>query len=237
LKKHLKEVKMNKIIGILHTTTATVDLLKGLAREILPAFTLLHYVDETILPQVAADHGSLTNVIVRLKRHAECAQEMGADAILNACSSVGAGVALIRASVTIPVVRIDDAMAEDAVQRGEVVGVAATLETTLLPTVRLLEEKAAEAGRVVRIETALVGEAFTRLSMGDLEGHDNLLAAGLQELLNKADVIALAQASMARVLTSFTEDTQQKFLTSPRLGIQHLKRALLEAYGTLPVSN
>jgi Asp/Glu/hydantoin racemase len=228
---------VNHIIGILHTTTATVELLKRLAGEILPGFKLLHYVDETILPQVAVDRGSLENVIERLKRHASCAQEMGADAVLNACSSVGESVGELRASLTIPVVRIDEAMAEEAVRRASVVGVAATLSTTLQPTARLIKEKAAAAGREVEIETALVSEAFARLSIGDQEGHDILLSTGLRELLEKAEVIALAQASMERILDLFDPQTQKRFLSSPRLGMECLKSTLVETYGSLPSGN
>jgi aspartate/glutamate racemase len=227
---------VNHIIGILHTTTATVDLLKRLAGEILPGFKLLHYVDETILAQVAADQGSLENVVERLRKHALTAQEMGADAVLNACSSVGESVQELRLSLFVPVVRIDEAMAEDAVRRARVVGVAATVSTTLQPTVRLINEKAAQSGQEILIETALISEAFARLSAGDQQGHDVLLAEGLQTLLDKAEIVVLAQASMARVLDSFDPQTQSRFLTSPRLGMERLRRTLVEAYGSLPVS-
>jgi Asp/Glu/hydantoin racemase len=217
---------MNKIIGILHTTTATVDLFKGLAAEIIPGYSNLHYVDETILPQVAADRGNLINVIDRLIRHARCAEDLGADAVLNACSSVGEAVGALRDNVSIPVIRVDEAMAEEAVCRGKLVGVAATVETTLLPTVRLLEEKAAEASREIQIKTALYSKAFQLLSKGDKDGHDRLLSAGLQELIENVDVVVLAQASMARVLNAFDSEVETQFLTSPKSGMMRLKEAL-----------
>jgi Asp/Glu/hydantoin racemase len=233
----LEEEYMKKIIGVLHTTTATVDLLNRLAGEIIPSFSMLHYVDETILPQVAADRGDLVNVIERLVKHARCAEDMGADAVLNACSSVGEAVSTIKENVTVPVIRIDEGMAEEAVRAGRVVGVAATLETTLKPTVRLLEEKAATAGRDIQIETLLISEAFQRLSVGDRDGHDLLLSTSLCDLLEKVDIVVLAQASMTRVLTSYDPDTQKRFLSSPKLGMERLRKVLEVTYGTQHFSN
>jgi len=126
------------------------------------------------------------------------------------------------------VVRIDEAMAGQAVARGEKVGVAATVRTTLEPTLRLLRASAAAAGRTVAFEPLLVDAAFQRLAAGDREGHDRLLAVALEELAGRNYVVVLAQASMARVLPSLPDSLQGRFLSSPRLAMEQLKRILEE---------
>lgn len=219
-----------KRIAIIHTTPATVEPLKALAAELLPGYEVVNFVDDSILPQLA-ETGDLSLVAPRLVAYARFAEEVGAAAVLEACSSVGELAAEAGAAIGIPLVRIDEAMAGEAIRRGERIGVAATLETTLQPTTRLLRQKAQEAGKEATFTPLLVGDAYRRLMAGDPEGHDRILAEALSGLARQVDVVVLAQASMARVLPRLPEALQDSFLTSPRLAMERL-RAVLE--GTAP---
>lgn len=213
-------------LAIIHTTAATVESLKALASELVPGVEIVNFVDDSILPQLRDNGGDVSQVEDRLLHYAEFAQQVGADAILSACSSVGEVAAQMRERVSVPVVRIDDAMAEAAVTRGGVIGVAATLPTTLEPTQRLIRAKAFEQGRTVTIKTRLVDSAYQRLMAGDPAGHDALLAEALEAFAGEADVVVLAQASMARVLDRLPEDVRGRFLTSPRLAMEQVQAAL-----------
>lgn len=210
-------------LAIIHTTPVTVDTFKTLAEEILPDAQVINFVDDSILPQLAENGGDVGEVQDRLLAYARFAEQAGADIILEACSSVGELVSTMRDTVSIPVVRIDDAMADAAVQRGTHIGVAATLGTTLRPTLALLQAKAAQSGRDVALKSLLVSEAYQKLIAGDREGHDTVLAEALTGLAETVDVVVLAQASMARVLPRLPEALQAKFLTSPRLAVERVK--------------
>ena len=213
-------------IAILHTSPATLEPLKALANELLPGAEVVNFVDDSILPQLAQNGGQVDEVAGRLIQYARFAEQVGADVILSACSSVGEVVATARGQVSVPVVRIDDAMASAAVAAGQRVGVAATLATTLDPTTRLLQAKAAEAGKAISLESTLISSAYQKLMAGDKDGHDALLVEALTALAEKVDVVVLAQASMARVLPRLPDDVRRKFLTSPRLGMLAVKSAL-----------
>ncbi len=213
-------------LAIIHTTTATVESLKALAAEILPDVTVINFVDDSILPQLARNGGALNEVQERLVAYARFAEQAGANIILEACSSVGEAVPALRAAVSIPVVRIDEAMAEAAIQRGTRLGVAATLATTLQPTTRLLHARALAAGMQLDIHPTLIEGAFEKLAAGDRDGHDALVAESLLALASAADVVVLAQASMARVVPRLPDALQPKFLSSPRLGMASVKTVL-----------
>jgi aspartate/glutamate racemase len=213
-------------LAIIHTTPATVESLKALAAEILPGYEIINLVDDSILPQLARNGGDLSQVEGRLLQYAQIASDTGADVILEACSSVGEVVSKMAQTVSIPVVRIDDAMAEAAMQRGQKIGVAATLPTTLNPTKRLLEAKAQAAGKSIVIQTALAESAYRNLMAGDRDGHDADLVTLLVKLAEDVDVVVLAQASMARVIPMLPPELQDKILTSPRLGMERVKAAL-----------
>ena len=214
------------VLAIIHTTPATVEPLKALAQSVMPGIEVINFVDDSILPQLARNGGNVAEVEERLVQYAVYAEQVGADAILGACSSVGEVTAPMAARVAIPVVRIDEAMAEEAVSRGQRIGVIATLATTLNPTVRLVEGKAAEASKTVTITTALAGDAYQRLMAGDKDGHDETLLEALSKLVQQVDVVVLAQASMARVVAKLPADQQDNFLSSPLLGMERVKAAL-----------
>ncbi len=214
---------MNCKLAIIHTTVVTVEPLGALAAELLPGCEVINFVDDSILPQLRRNGGDVGAVTDRLAHYARFAEQVGADAILNACSSVGAVVAQIGQQVAIPIVRIDEAMAEEAVSRGRRIGIVATLATTLNPTMQLVQSKAQADVEIVPV---LADTAYQKLVAGDKAGHDADLAAALADLATSVDVIVLAQASMARVVPALPPAAQQKCLSSPRLGMARVKAVL-----------
>lgn len=213
-------------LAIIHTTPVTVDILKALVKELMPETTVINFVDDSILPELAASGGDLSAVEKRWVAYAAFAAEQGADAVLSACSSVGELAAVAQRSVKVPVLRIDEAMAEEAVRRGERIGVAATQPTTLEPTTRLLAAKAEQLGRPAELMPMIAAEAYRLLMSGDQTGHDRVLGEELVRLAERTDVIVLAQASMARVVATLPQELQDKCLSSPRLGMERVKRVL-----------
>src|SRR5512138_254434 len=150
---------MNRI-AIIHTTTATVETFKTLVAEMIPGYQVFNIVDDSILP-LLAENGGNTNIFEeRMVQYARFAEQSGACSLLEACSSVGELVEAMRAAVSIPVIRVDEAMAEAAVKQANCIGVAATLPTTLGPTSRLLKEKAHQNGKDTDIRTTLIEGAY-----------------------------------------------------------------------------
>jgi Asp/Glu/hydantoin racemase len=213
-------------LAIIHTTPATIETMKALVAELIPECEQMHLMDDSILPELAQNGGQVEAIEERWFAYAKTAEQQGADCILSACSSVGEVAAAAGHHVQVPVLRIDEAMIEEAVRRGERIGVAATLRTTLDPTSRLLESKAVELGKKVQLEPLLVDEAYRLLMSGDKEGHDRVLGEELKLLAERTDVVVLAQASMARVVATLPEALQGKCLSSPRLGIERVKQVL-----------
>ena len=118
-------------------------------------------------------------------------------------------------------------MADRAVATAERIGVIATLPTTLEPTADLIRRRAAAAGRDIELTARLCEGAFDALMSGDAAKHDAMVAAALKELASQVDVIALAQASMARVVDRLSEaDRRMPILASPPLAIDYLATVL-----------
>lgn len=214
-----------KTVVVVHTGPATVQPLKQQFQQILPDVRVVNLMDDSLLNDVMAA-GHLTEAVTgRIFSYMQLGQQMGAVALLNACSSVGEAASAARAAISIPIIKIDDAMAELAVAAGPRIGVAATVRTTLEPTVRLIKAKAAAAGRSIEVTEALAEGGFQALLDGKPEVHDDIVRRTIQSLADKVDVIVLAQVSMARLIPSLT-DLKVPVLSSPQSGVEAVRDAL-----------
>ncbi|TDG03386.1 Asp/Glu racemase [Paraburkholderia guartelaensis] len=212
-------------IAVIHTTPVTVEPIKVQISEQIPDSRVVNIIDDSLLNDVR-EAGHLTpEVASRIHSYMANAQAMRVDIILNACSSVGEAVDSVRNFVSTPVVKIDEAMAEEASVIGRRIGVVATVSTTLDPTVRLVKKKASEIGRTVEVTERIAEGAFEALLRGDIARHDDILKSAISTLAQQVDVVVLAQVSMAR-LVPHLDGMRVPVLSSLRSGVAALKRAL-----------
>ncbi|HEV2215206.1 MAG TPA: aspartate/glutamate racemase family protein [Terracidiphilus sp.] len=219
--------KSSPALALIHTSPTLTPAFAELCRQHIPEAEIFHMVDESLI-QDTIRAGALRKVTMRrLVDHVASAEATGADAVLVTCSSIGPAVTLAQQLFDIPVLRIDDAMAEEAVRKARVIGVLATLRTTLDPTTALLRDKAAQAGRSVELVECLCAEAFPAVLAGDTETHDRILRKALLEDLKGVDLIVLAQASMARVVATIPHGAlHAQVLSSPELAVLSARQAL-----------
>jgi Asp/Glu/hydantoin racemase len=214
---------MSRPIAFIHTSPSMIPVFKTLADELLKDAAVFNMVDESLLCDIIRDGRCPPKTARRLVSHVIEADDAGAQYILVTCSSMGRAVEASRAVVAARVLRVDEPMAEKAVATGSRIGVIATLPSTLEPTAELVRHRADAAGKGIQLTTRVVDGAFDAVISGDGSTHDALVAAALREMAKTVDVIVLAQASMARVVTSLAPaDKPVPILSSPRLAIEHL---------------
>ena len=216
-----------KTLGLIHTSATLVPIFQQLCNERLPGVQVFNIVDDSLIKHCIRD-GELKPVTARrVVNYAASAEAAGADFILYTCSSIGAAVETAATLSKVPVLRVDQPMADKAVQIGNKIGVIATLSTTLFPTTDLVKRRATVAGKNVEVISKLCEGAFDALMSGDAGKHDAMVAAALKELSSQVDVIVLAQASMARVVDTLDEaDKKVPILSSPAIAIQHIAAIL-----------
>lgn len=218
---------MGKKVVIVHTGPATVQPLQLAQQEVFRdrEIEFVNLVDDSLLKDVMKVGEMTKEVRQRMAQYFVIAERMGADAILNACSSVGEAADYASEIVNVPVVKIDNTMTEKAVELGERIGVLATVYTTLEPSVRLIERKAAQQGKSIQVEKYLCSEAFEAVLNGDGDKHDQLLIEAAGEMATRNDVLVLCQVSMARLAPRLTH-IEVPVLTSPISGMQALKQTV-----------
>lgn len=220
---------MTKRMAVLHTSfvfTNVEPVFKNLFKELIPDVEVIDFVDSHILADVRKA-GEVQNSHVRRMCHmAQAAEDAGVDLIFSACSSLGPSMDVARKLVSVPIIKIDDAMTRRAVELGSVIGVMATVPTTLQPTVDLIKQWAEADCKPVEVKQYLCEGAFDILMSGDRDRHDQMVLEGALQLAPQVDLIVLAQASMSRLAPMLAEKTGKEVLSSPRLAAEYVKSQL-----------
>jgi Asp/Glu/hydantoin racemase len=214
-------------LALIHTSATLTPVFAELCRKHIPEAKVFHMVDESLIQETMRAGMLRKSTVRRLADQVASAEAAGADAVLVTCSSIGPAARVAQQLFDMPVLRIDDAMAEAAVRKANVIKVMATVRTTLDPTLALLREKAQEAGREVKLIECLCEEAFPAILSGDTAKHDAIVGKALLENLQGVDLIVLAQASMARVVAGLQPGALKvPVLSSPELAILRARQAL-----------
>lgn len=218
---------MGKRMVLLSTGVGVVDTIVSLVRKCDPNVEIINIVDDSIVDTIGRNGNRIPETIARrIAGYCRNAEDSGADGVLVTCSSISETVDWARPLVSIPIYKIDEPMAEHAVAvAASRIGVVATLETTLKPTMRLIESKIKLSRKNIALESLLAAGAFQALQGGQPEQHDAIVLKAIQSMLPACDVVVLAQASMARAAAKLDAADSRRVLTSPQLGVE---RALSE---------
>jgi Asp/Glu/hydantoin racemase len=212
-----------KTLGLIHTSATLVPVFAELCSKYLPNVKVFNIVDDSLIKNTIACGELTKSTSKRVVNYAASAEEAGADFILYTCSSIGPAVEAAAALTGVPVLRVDQPMADKAVQSGKRIGVIATLSTTLEPTTDLVRRRAIVANKEIELKSVLCEGAFEALMSGDAATHDKKVGDALKQLTKEVDVIVLAQASMGRVVDTLDEAEKKiPILASPAIAIQYL---------------
>jgi len=210
-------------VGFLHTSREHLTTFRALVAELLPDAQVLEVVDEIVLDQARRLGERDVRVIGAIADR--LAELVGADVVVCTCSTLGGVAEQVGRAAGAQVVRVDRAMVQRAVELAASsdgrVAVVATLASTLRPTCELFDEIMLSTGASVAVETIVIDRAWERLEHGDSEGYLDSVAAALPAIASTADVVVLAQASMAAARGRV--DVATPILSSPRLAIESLR--------------
>ncbi|GAA4877738.1 aspartate/glutamate racemase family protein [Paenibacillus vulneris] len=213
-------------VAAIYTGQGLSERIQPIFREVLPDCRLVSIIDDSLIADVIRSGYVTPAVTRRLTQYYRHAEEIGADMILNTCSSVGEVADWARPMLDIPIIKIDEAMAALAASQYRNIGVLATLPTTLEPTKRLIQREAGKQNRDVQIVDALAKGAYQALISGQPEEHDRLILEAARSVAQQADVLVLAQGSMVRMEEALQKATNLPVYSSPRLGVMAVKAEL-----------
>ncbi len=162
-----------------------------------PEVEICNIMDDSLLKDTLAAGQMTPAVATRMLAYMQAAQAGGADGVIVTCTSVNAATAWIRPLLSIPVMNIEEPVAQAAVESGKRIGILATLSTSPAAIGRTIAKAADEKGKQVIIVNRVAEGAFDALCAGDRDKHDSMVNEALYNLAREVDVIAFAQISMS----------------------------------------
>ena len=183
----------------------------------MPGCTLINIADDSLIREVMEEGAVTEGVRERMMHYFQAAANCNPQVIVSACSSVGEVAEEADQKWGIPVVRIDHAMIEKALEEGNRIGVLASLGTTMEPTVSYIRRLAADRGREVQVVGKVAEGAYEANARGETAVHDARIAQAAKEIQADADVIIMAQGSMARMEEELRRQTGLPVYSSPLL--------------------
>ena len=203
-------------IVCLHTAESNVAVFDAALDELNLASVDLRHIVRADLLAAAERAGKLTPAIVAQTAIALLQSCDEADVVLLTCSTLGPAAEAAMETASIPVMRVDAALAHEAVKDGGRIAVLCAVETTVEPTKHLFEEAARETGAEIAVH--LVPHAWEAFKVGDRDRYLATIAQAADEAMRSgATRVALAQESMAGAAALVAAD--QKPLNSPMAGL------------------
>jgi len=146
----------------------------------------------------------------------------GADGILFTCSAFRQVIDACIRECSVPILKPNDAMIDEALEAGSRIAVMATVGPTI-PSISVeIQEMAAARGQEIDLVPYVVEHAFDALASGDGTRHDRLVAERAREIKN-CDAIVLAQFSLSRAVPAVRAVSKIPIYNSPGAAIARMR--------------
>ncbi|HHT15010.1 MAG TPA: Asp/Glu/hydantoin racemase [Clostridiales bacterium] len=209
---------MKSKIAIVQTSLVSHKELNAMFAQKAPDIKVYNIVDDSLLHEVSTNGHITAGIVNRMCKYFDAASSLGVDLILNQCSSVGEAAQIAARTVNVPVLRIDQPMAEEAVKLGTRIGVVATVGSTVTPSCNLIKDMAVKANKPVEVIPYLVNGALDVLMREGQAKHNALVKDTVIQCAEECDVVVLAQGSMI-ILLPVLNDIKKPVLSSPESGV------------------
>ncbi len=212
---------------MIHATRVAIDPIEDAAKALWPEAETISILEEGLSvdrQKTQELSGDMLRRIVDLTRYAEAAE---ADGVLFTCSAFGAAIDRANAEAAIPVMKPNEAMFDAAFSHGNRVAMIYTFLPAAAGMEKEFREAAKERGSHAEITSYFCEGALDAKRAGDDALHNRLIAQTAHSM-DGADVILLAQFSMAGAADDVRKATSVPVLTSPEAALSEIKRRVAE---------
>jgi Asp/Glu/hydantoin racemase len=209
-------------VALIHALAHSVAPINLELASAWPEAVRMNLLDDSLSADLARSGAGLDATMHRrFEALAAYAEGTGARAILFTCSAFGPCIETVAAARPhMPVFKPNEAMVAEAVAMGVRVGLIASFAPTLA-------SMPPEFPSGTELDTQLAEGAMAALDQGDGDAHDALVCEAARQLARRgAQVIALAQFSMARASNLVAQATGLPVLTTPGSAVKALRKRL-----------
>lgn len=212
-------------IALIHATPVAIDPILQAFKELWPAAEPVSILDDSLSVDRAKSVEISPAIDRRIISLAEYACTLGARAILFTCSAFGTSIEAAGRAVSVPVLKPNEAMFEEALGYGSRIGMIATFAPSIATMEAEFDEEARRTRPGATLSTRLASDAMSALRSGDAATH-NALVAQQAASFAEVDALMLAQFSTSRALKACREATALPVLTSPEAAVRKVRRLI-----------
>lgn len=214
-------------IYLIHATPVAIAPITEAFTRLWPEAKLANLLEDSLSSDLA-EAGELTPALnERFLKLATYAAGSGADAILFTCSAFGDAIDLCKRSLSIPVLKPNEAMIEEAIQRTQRITILATFKPAITSMTEEFQTYARQEGVGIELHTYVCPEAFDELRKGNADRHDALIVDSARKPTN-SELLCFAQFSMTSAAQQASQVSGLPVLTTPDSAVMKL-RSLLQA--------
>lgn len=208
------------MISFLHTSDIHIATFDALRDRLAPELAVRHVVRQDLLALAIAQGGVTPELEAATRIAFKDALTPESKVLVCTCSTLGPVAEAYDADASIPVLRIDRPMADQAVLRSKQIAVCGALATAVMATKALVQSSAdyLQRDKVIVIDH-LFPLAWKYLERGDIAAYHQEIARGLRGAALTADLILLAQASMQGAI-ALCGDIAVPIWSSPEIGFR-----------------
>lgn len=216
-------------VALIHASQASMAPAVVAFGDEFPEAELWHLLDSRLVTDADAAGGLTDDLRGRMSTLIRYAVDGGADAVQLSCSMFGPVAYDLAARLPVTVRASDQSMFDHVVSiRPERVVVLASLGPSAADSARRLGDWLTAAGLASEIEATVVAGAADAASAGDLGELTRLMAAKAVTVAESADIIVLAQYSLAPALAGIAAAVDVPVLSAPHLAAGSLAGRLRE---------
>ncbi len=216
---------MRKRIALIHAVTVAMAPVEAAFAELWPDAERVNLLDDSLSVDRAKSPELSPAMFDRIGRMATYARDIGTDGILYTCSAFGEAIEAVARSMSLPVLKPNEAMFEDAIAAGKRIGMIATFERSIPGMEQEFRDLAKARGSNAEITSVCAPAAMPALQKGDAATHNRLVAEAAPQLA-RCDAVMLAQFSTSVAAAAAQAKLSVPVLTSPSSAVRKMKRLL-----------
>lgn len=214
-------------IALIHALEESVSPIRAAFARLWPEAQGADLLDASLSADLLAagrlDDGMVQRFVTLGRYAAKGSGKGDTRAVLFTCSAFGPAIDAVKADLSIPVLRPNEAAFAEALERGRRIALVVTYPPSLPALTQELEQMAAARGQSISITPILADGALLALKAGDGAGHDAAVLAACKNL-GAQDAVVLGQFSLARAASALQPHVDSPIFTTPDSAVRALRR-------------
>ncbi|MEM9096423.1 MAG: aspartate/glutamate racemase family protein [Pseudomonadota bacterium] len=210
-------------IALVHATRVAIAPIEEAAQALWPEAETISILEEGLSVDRQKSAALSSELWARIVAIAKYAATIRPDGILFTCSAFGAAVDDAARQITLPILKPNEAMFDNALSFGERIAMIYTFPPAAQSLTEEFQEAASARGSNATLTPYFSEGALAAKRAGDHCEHDLLLAKTARQIKD-ADVMILAQFSMSGAADAVRRQTNVPVLTSPEAAVNEMRR-------------